>query len=343
MSVRCKFCIYFGRESNIRERKRQQTDSIKVHFAFRVDHYKSHLEGQHSVSWKTYQELSTDEKRTYFDNRLEFKNTLLAHFQCAEVQQFVITANIVETIIGDIFFHPDDYGGVTHQAALKLFTKMNDGNYTINIKNALQFKLIVEYVAVGLSFNQASKVLAITKRHTGLGTLGNVNDTGTGNYIRAVCAINLQLLSKLLSHRSTWAFSLAHDASTHWGKSYFDNRIRLHFNGCLYNIHVIAIPMFEEKSAVNIFNVVKKVLGILCSDWPDKLLGMGSDGEPTMTGHLGGVLTLIQQQVPHKIYRIWCSLHQLDLVMRHAYMRLVNGEVLTIMNSFITHLRQQHT
>src|SRR5438046_4825099 len=60
-----------------------------------------------------------------------------------------------------------------------------------------------------------------------------------------------------------------------------------------------------------------------------------------MTGHLQGVVTRLEKQAQYKLYRMWCGLHQLDLVMHHAYDKLMNGELLTIMNAFIAHLRQQ--
>ena len=138
-----------------------------------------------------------------------------------------------------------------------------------------------------------------------------------------------------------WAFSLANDASTHFGKSYFNNRIRFHLNGVLYNVHAIAIPMFDRHTGENMFNLVSTFFDVVCSDWRAKLIGVSSDGATVMTGHLQGVVTRLEQQAEYKLYRTWCGLHQLDLVMHHGYDKLMNGELLTIMNAFIAHLRQQ--
>ena len=135
--------------------------------------------------------------------------------------------------------------------------------------------------------------------------------------------------------------SLANDASTHYGKSYFDNRIRFHLNGVFYNVHAIAIPMFDRHTSENIFNLVSTFLDIVCPNWRSKLIGIGSDGANVMTGHMQGVVTRLEQQVQGKLYRTWCGLHQLDLVMSHGYEKLMDGELLTIMNAFIAHLRQQ--
>src|SRR5437762_12000359 len=43
----------------------------------------------------------------------------------------------------------------------------------------------------------------------------------------------------------------------------------------------------------------------------------------------------------HQVYRVWCGLHQLDLVLKHAYTELWENEVVEVMKKFIAHLRQQ--
>ena len=130
-----------------------------------------------------------------------------------------------------------------------------------------------------------------------------VNDTDVANYARTVCAINLQAITLILSNESIWAFSLANDASTHYGKSYLDNRIRFHLKGVLYNIHILAIPMFDQHTGENMFNLVNKFLNIICLNWRAKLIGVGSDGANSMTGHLKCVVTCLEQEAVFKLYR----------------------------------------
>ena len=88
-SVRCKFCIYFGREcsngngngNGNDERKRKVTGNMKyITKPFRVDNYKSHLT-THKVKWEEYQECALEEKKKFFDTASEkFVITLKAHF-----------------------------------------------------------------------------------------------------------------------------------------------------------------------------------------------------------------------------------------------------------------------
>ena len=99
--------------------------------------------------------------------------------------------------------------------------------------------------------------------------------------------------------------------------------------------------MFDRHTSENIFNLVSTFLNVVCPNWRAKLIGIGSDGANVMTGHMQGVVTRLEQQVQGKLYRTSCGLHQLDLVMSHGYEKLMDGELLTIMNAFIAHLRQQ--
>ena len=113
----------------------------------------------------------------------------------------------------------------------------------------------------------------------GLSRIGSLNDTTVASYARIILACNLQLLSTILDpkNRSCWVFSLANHASTHFGKSYFDNRIRIHINGKLYNFHALAVPMFEQHTSENMFNLVCRFLNVLCPRWRTQLIGIGSE------------------------------------------------------------------
>jgi hypothetical protein len=205
----------------------------------------------------------------------------------------------------------------------------------------MQFRLVIKYLATGISFRQVTKILVATREETGLTKLSGLSDTGVANYARIVCGMSLQHLSTILNHNTTWAFSLANDISTHYGQSYFDNRIRLHCNGIIYNIHALAIPIYESHTGLKMFQLVCEFFDIICPTWRTKLISMGSDGASSMTGKHQGVVTRIEQEVNHQMYRIWCGLHQLDLVMKHAYRDLKDGELLSIMYAITGYLRRQ--
>jgi len=48
----------------------------------------------------------------------------------------------------------------------------------------------------------------------------------------------------------------------HYGKSYFDNRVRIHIDGKLHNFHILTIPMFNQHTADNIFRLVSRFLDV---------------------------------------------------------------------------------
>lgn len=102
-----------------------------------------------------------------------------------------------------MFFHPDDHYGVSQVRALRLFKRngeeTGDKYYSVIMKNPLQFRLVVDYIAAGLSFRQVETVINKTRKHPSLSSIGAVSDGEVANYARVVCAINLQALFSILN------------------------------------------------------------------------------------------------------------------------------------------------
>jgi hypothetical protein len=62
-AVRCQFCVFFGREEVVgQKRERQQTEHTKGFKSFSPELYRKHLQGQHSTLWGAYEKLSQVEK-----------------------------------------------------------------------------------------------------------------------------------------------------------------------------------------------------------------------------------------------------------------------------------------
>ena len=100
--------------------------------------------------------------------------------------------------------------------------------------------------------------------------------------------------------------------------------------------------MYEAHTGENMFYLVVRILDVVCPRWKMQLIGVGSDGASSMTGQFQGIVTrLADSSANTKFYRIWCGLHQLDLVLKHAYKDLWENEVVDIMKKFIAHLRLQ--
>lgn len=146
-SVRCQFCVYYGREVSVQvgeKRQRKKTTNIKYWDApFRAELYRTHHVTQYPVRWAPYQKLSHTGKAALFEtDKVKFKHTLDHPHLGQQVNSLVfdVDTQIVDTIIGDMFFHPDQFGSGTYVNAMKLFhwnTIHND--YTVTIGNPMQF------------------------------------------------------------------------------------------------------------------------------------------------------------------------------------------------------------
>ena len=99
--------------------------------------------------------------------------------------------------------------------------------------------------------------------------------------------------------------------------------------------------MFEQHTSENMSNLISNFLDIICSNWCAKLIGVSTDGASVMTGPVKGVATHIEKEATHKIYRVWCGLHQLDLVMKYAYkdLQFSDAEFNKIMHVLTGYLR----
>jgi hypothetical protein len=122
-----------------------------------------------------------------------------------------------------------------------------------------------------------------------------MNDLVVGQYVRVPVSSSPQSNSDMTDYESVWAISLAFDSSTHREQAFLDLRVRMCFQGVLFNLHLVAIPMFERHTAMNMFSILVKFLDALYQPWRAKLIGMSSDGENTMTGRHGGLITRIAQ------------------------------------------------
>lgn len=347
-SVQCRFCIFFGKEE-IPGKKRQRTQTSRVKYwtsPFRPEYYKSHHESQHSQRWEEYQTLSAEKKQNYFSTKTaSFIESMHAYFGKSDELKFYIKQELVDVIVGDVFFHPDDHGGISHSRTLSIFKPVESesvqAGYEVVIKNPLQFHLAVDFLAHGLSFRQTAAVLDSTKRLANLGKIGSVSDAKVSNFARVLVAVNLQRIRTILESAEVWGFSIAFDSSNHRGGSYFAQRIRFYRSGDVINLHLLSVPMFERHTAANMFALSVKVLDVVCPSWRDKLLGIGTDGANVMTGRLGGMATLLEKEASFMVHRTWCLLHQIDLIAKDCLSSLFEGEFMTLVNKIAATLRRQ--
>jgi len=256
-----------------------------------------------------------------------------------DMYEFFLSTEIVEVIIGDLFFRDDkqlkdidddDEQNPTDAArkklvkkhnekknAMKLFCKKDDALvYTVTIKDCLRFDLAMDYVDIGLSFRQTAAAIQKTKDRTKTAKLVGLNDCIVSQYTRVLVVVVLQQIALILDDKSVWAMSLAGDGSTHRSQSFFDLHLHVYYRGDLVNLHLIALPMFERHSAMNIFNLIAKFMDALYSKWRSKLISVSTDDENTMIGRHAGVVTHLVACAANNVLRIWCTPHQINIVIK---------------------------
>ena len=82
-----------------------------------------------------------------------------------------------------------------------------------------------------------------------------------------------------------------------WGNKasvpYLDFRLRFVLGFELFNMHLIACPMYESHTGDNMFALTGKILDVLCQNWKEKIIGVTTDGASNMTGCHVGLVTQI--------------------------------------------------
>ena len=353
VSVSCQFCLHFGREEKIGAKRKVTANITYFRRPFRADTYSRHLLSQHSTHWQTYRELTKEQKTVFFENDapVVHRNTLKSHFGGSQAAvHYFANKDIVDIIIGEMLFHPDDSNDdVTKERALAIFenvigqeedeqdSDLQTDSYRMNIKNPAQFQRVVDYVSAGASFRMASRIVQMTRDRTGLASIGRASEGKVTSYLRIACALNLQKISEV-----TWTFGIAmEDMSTHMSTSYLDIRIRLFTGGAVHNFHLLAIPMFSRHTGEQIFLHAAKALDVICPQWRDIIMSISTDGERKMTGRVQGFATLFEQVAKPGFFRLWCGLHQLDIVLQAFYKAIMNEEFYSLLTGLISYLRRQ--
>jgi hypothetical protein len=192
-----------------------------------------HNKEQHPLKWAEYEALSQGEKKVFFATLISHNNALYRYFEIdGDVLEFVLSRSIVDIIIGELMFRPDDELAeiededpdiivVSRSAkiaklcchAMSLFKANDDVDddesraYKVEIKNVKRFQLAIQFVSAGMSFKQAAVAIGHVQRTLSSAKLIGINDHIIGQYIRVLVAVTLQKIAFLLQHEDVWAFS----------------------------------------------------------------------------------------------------------------------------------------
>jgi hypothetical protein len=88
--------------------------------------------------------------------------------------------------------------------------------------------------------------------------------------------------------------------------------------------------------------VVYALMIYICGcEWKGKLIGIATDGARKMNGRHSGAVTRLAIGTLPIFYRIWCTAHQLDLVVQEVMSCLCEDTFYGTLTSCISHLRRQ--
>jgi hypothetical protein len=197
--------------------KCQRTKNTKYYSApFHKENYEKHNSSQHPVEWEKYKKTSKEEKMEFFET-MKFVSIERFIRMNDNILEFIVDSKIVEDIVAQLFFRPDDDLDVLSlEKSMALFKKVPDTttSYCITIKNVKRFELALDHTSIGLSFHQMSVVIDKHKEAFGNAKLVGLYDHIVSQYVRVGIAINLQHISNILSSPRVWLFALATDSST---------------------------------------------------------------------------------------------------------------------------------
>ena len=261
-------------------------------------------------------------------------HTLLSHFYAPASAQFTISQSIVEDVICELYWRDDEEAdeaaddvpfSETKRRVVSSFGDLvedkdtDEGDhYVIVIKNVKLWRLVVRLLAVLPSFNAVMDSITAVRAETHSSIYQGLSTEKVGSYARYCCAIGLQEISTMMNN--SWAFAIALDGSNHMEMHFLDVRIQIFSDERLVHKHLMAMPLYSAKGASAMFHKITLVLDALYDKWRSTLIGVSTDGEPVMTGRLGGIATLFEKEVKFQnFFRIWCPLHQVEIVLAKAY------------------------
>jgi hypothetical protein len=147
-----------------------------------------------------------------------------------------------------------------------------------------------------------------------MSSLGTITEGQVATYARIVCSVVLQKLRDILGE--SWAFSVSLDTSTVEGTGFMDVRICVCLAGKIINAHALALPLRDIHTGEVMFIELSRLLDALCENWRDKVLPISTDGDRSMVGSVRGVATRMENVSKPGFLRVWCGIHQVDLVMQ---------------------------
>lgn len=192
------------------------------------------------------------------------------------------------------------------------------------IKNVSRFWLAIAHVSAELLFRQAAAVMEQTHSLLNQAKLPGIKNQMVGKFTRVVVGAVMRKIGNVFGRRDVWGFGLSSDTSTHRRTTFCNVLVNVASREVLQNVHLVAMLHFERHTAISQVQMLRTLLGATYSGWVDKLLGVISDDELTIMGHISGVHTQLANLETYLVLQVWCVRNQMDLIVKAAA-KLVHG------------------
>ncbi len=83
--------------------------------------------------------------------------------------------------------------------AMRLFDQQGN-RYIVTMKNVMRFKLTMDHILIGISFQQTATAIQHAKDCTKMAKLIGMNDLIVGQYTRVLVAVVLQQIADMVDH-----------------------------------------------------------------------------------------------------------------------------------------------
>lgn len=147
--------------------------------SFRTDAYKKNHSNAYPEKWIRFNRCSVEEKAAFFDGKVNYASTLIAHFECEDALTLTFKRDVVDIIIRDVLFDPDDKSTQsTRERAFAMFKPLEDTEvalddnedgaqdlnleaYSVKISSFRRIKMVLGFVSMGASFRSASRFVGV--------------------------------------------------------------------------------------------------------------------------------------------------------------------------------------
>ena len=126
-------------------------------------------------------------------------------------------------------------------------------------------------------------------------------------------AASLQFISDSLE--KCWALYLELYVATHQGGSYINIRVRFVVKSKIRNFRLLEIPLYKHHTREEILNTLVILLYAILPHWEHTIIGVSTDSAQIISGRIRSIILSIQYACKPGLIRVWCGLHQLDVVM----------------------------